>query len=144
MADPLSVSASVAGLLTITDIVIRNGYKYIAAVRDADKAVASLVTEVNSLSGVLHSLRNIAEGLDGADTPLIHTAQIPHVETCYRTLRKINELLDRFELSKTKGLVERATQRLKWPLTHSETKSLISEVARHRETLTWALNADEM
>ena len=64
MADPLSVSASVAGLITIADIVIRNGYKYITAVKNSDKAVASLVNEVNSLSGTLHSLRNIAEGLE--------------------------------------------------------------------------------
>jgi len=144
MADQLSISASIAGLMTIADIVIRNGYKYVIAVKNADKAVASLIREVNSLSGTLHSLRNIAEGLEGEDAPFISTTQIHHIESCYRTLRKINELLDKFELSKTKGLVERASQRLRWPLTHSETKSLSSEVARHRETLTLALNADEM
>jgi len=144
MTDPLSISASIAGLMTIADIVIRNGYKYIKAVRESDKAVASLINEVNSLSGTLHSLRNIAEGLEGENVPFISTTQVHHVESCYRTLRKINELLDKFELSKTKSLVERATQRLKWPLTHSETKNLASEVARHRETLNLALNADEM
>ena len=144
MTDPLSISASVAGLMTIADIVIRNGYKYITAVRDSDKAVASLINEVNALSGTLHSLRNIAEGLEGGDAPFISTTQIHHVESCYRTLRKVNELLDKFELSKTKSMVERAAQRLKWPLTHSETKTLASEVARHRETLSLALNADEL
>src|SRR5882757_424290 len=122
MADPLSISASIAGLMTIADIVIRNGYKYIAAVKDADKAVASLISEVNSLSGTLHSLRNIAEGLEGDDTPFNSTTQTHHVESCFRTLKKIDVLLAKFELSKTKGLVERAAQRLKWPLTHSETK----------------------
>jgi hypothetical protein len=144
MTDPLSISASIAGLMTIADIVIRNGYKYIKAVKESDKAVASLINEVNSLSGTLHSLRNIAEGLEGEHAPFISTTQVHHVESCYRTLRNINELLDKFEFSKTKGLVERATQRLKWPLTHSETKTLALEVARHRETLTLALNADEM
>jgi hypothetical protein len=130
--------------MTIADIVIRNGYKYIAAVRDSNKAVASLIYEVNSLSGTLHSLRNIAEGLEGEDAPFVSTTQVHHIESCYRTLRKISELLDKFELSKTKGLIERATQRLRWPLTNSETKTLVSEVSRHRQTLTLALNADEM
>jgi hypothetical protein len=56
MADQLSISASIAGLMTIADIVIRNGYKYVIAAKNADKAVASLIREVNSLSGTLHSL----------------------------------------------------------------------------------------
>lgn len=144
MADPLSISASIAGLMTIADIVIRNGYKYIRAVRDSDKAVAKLISEVNSLSGILHSLRNIAEGLEGESAPFISTTQVHHVESCYRTLRKINDLLDKFELSKTKGLLDQAKQRLRWPLTHSETKALASEVEGHREKLALALNADEM
>jgi hypothetical protein len=144
MTDPLSISASIAGLMTIADIVIRSGYKYIKAVRESDKAVASLINEVNSLSGTLHSLRNIAEGLEGENAPFISTTQVHHVESCYRTLRKIHELLDKFELSKTKSRVERATQRLKWPLTHADTKTLVLEVARHRETVTLALNADEI
>jgi hypothetical protein len=144
MAEPLSIAASIAGLMTIADIVIRNGYKYITAVRDSDKAVASLINEVNSLSGTLHSLRNIAEGLEGENAPFIPTTQVHHIESCYRTLRKISELLDKFELSKTKGLLDQAKQRLRWPLTHSETKALTAEVGRQRKTLNLALNADEM
>ena len=80
MTDPLSISASIAGLMTIADIVIRNGYKYIKAVRESDKAVASLINEVNSLSGTLHSLRNIAEGLEGENAPFISTTQVQCVK----------------------------------------------------------------
>jgi hypothetical protein len=144
MADPLSISASIAGLMTIADVVIRNGYKYIAAVKHADKAVASLINEVNLLSGILHSLRNIAEGLEGETNSFVSTTQVHHIESCYRTLRKISELLDKFELSKAKGFLNHAKQRLLWPLTQSETSDLAAEVERHRATLTLALNADEM
>jgi len=144
MADPLLISASIAGLLTIADIVIRNGYKYVQAVQSSDKVVAKLIREVNSLSGILYSLRNVAEGLEGESMPFISTTQIHQVESCYRTLQKISQLLDRFKLSKTKGLLDQAKQRLIWPLTHSETKALASEVKGHGETLALALNADEM
>ena len=144
MADPLSIAGSIAGLITIADVVIRNGYKYISAVRDADKAVVSLIGEINSLVGVPHSLRNVAEGLEGDEVPFIATTQVHHIKSCFQTLKKIQALLDRFELSKSKDLVHRTLQRLNWPLTRSDTKSLAVEVARHRETLVLALNADEM
>ncbi|KAH9209438.1 hypothetical protein DL95DRAFT_372197, partial [Leptodontidium sp. 2 PMI_412] len=144
MADPLSIAGSIAGLITIADVVIRNGYKYIAAVKGADKAVVSLVQETNSLVGVLHSLRNVAEGLEGGNVPFLATTQVHHIESCFRTLKKIQTLLDKFEISKSKDLIHRSVQHLKWPLAESQTKSLASEVSGHRETLALALNADEI
>ncbi|KAH6711656.1 hypothetical protein BKA61DRAFT_522547, partial [Leptodontidium sp. MPI-SDFR-AT-0119] len=144
MADPLSIAGSIAGLITIADVVIRNGYKYIAAVKGADKAVVSLVQETNSLVGVLHSLRNVAEGLEGGNVPFLATTQVHHIESCFRTLKKIQTLLDKFEISKSKDLIHRSVQHLKWPLAETQTKSLASEVSGHRETLALALNADEM
>lgn len=144
MADPLSIAGSIAGLITIADVVIRNGYKYIAAVKGADKAVLSLVQETNSLVGVLHSLRNVAEGLEGGNVPFLATTQVHHIESCFRTLKKIQTLLDKFEISKSKDLIHRSVQHFKWPLAESQTKSLASEVSGHRETLALALNADEM
>jgi hypothetical protein len=144
MTDPLSISASVAGLITIADIVIRNGYKYIKAAKNVESAVASLMNEVNLLSGTLHSLRNVAEGLESESVPFRFTTQVHHVEYCYQTLRKINDLLDSFELPKAKGLLHSAAQRLRWPLSLSETKQLMVEVERHRATLSLALHADGM
>ncbi|ERF71769.1 hypothetical protein EPUS_01684 [Endocarpon pusillum Z07020] len=144
MADPLSISASVAGLITVADIVIRNGHKYIKAVKNADKTVVSLMREVNLLSGTLHSLRNVAEGLEDEAESFRFTTKVHHVEYCYQTLRKINLLLENFELSKSKGVLHSAAQRLRWPLSVSETKELMAEVERHRTILGLALQADEM
>ncbi|KAF7510128.1 hypothetical protein GJ744_007027 [Endocarpon pusillum] len=144
MADPLSISASVAGLITIADIVIRNGRKYIKAVKNADKTVISLMREVNLLSGTLHSLQNVVEGLqDEADSFRI-TTKVHHIAYCHQTLRKINLLLENFELSETRGVLHSAAKRLRWPLSVSETKELMAEVERHRTTLSLALQADEM
>lgn len=144
MADPLSISASVAGLITIADIVIRNGRKYIKAVKTADKTVVSLMKEINLLSGTLHSLQNVVEGLEDEAESFRVTTKVHHVEYCHQTLRKINLLLEKFELSKTKGVLHSAAQRLRWPLSGSETKELMAEVERHRKTLGLALQADGM
>lgn len=63
MAEGLSIAASIAGLISIADITFRRGYRYIRAAKDADKSIKALIDEVNNLSGMLHSLRNVAETL---------------------------------------------------------------------------------
>ncbi|CAG8958729.1 hypothetical protein HYFRA_00011572 [Hymenoscyphus fraxineus] len=144
MADPLSISASIAGLITIADIVVRRGYKYLSAVRDADEAVANLVKETNILYGTLQSLRNIAEGLEMGNTAFVSTTRVNHVDACYKTLQKITKILDAFEPSATTGSVQHFKNRFKWPLAHSESKDLLEEVRGHREVLSLAMNADEL
>jgi len=142
--DPLSVTASIAGLIGLADIVIRNGYKYVKKVKEADKAVASLVTEVNLLSGTLHSLRNIAEGLESDTAPIIATTKMQHIDSCQQTLRKVQRILDKIETSKSKGKLYAAGKKALWPMAQAEIKEITAEVEKQRTTLSLALNADEM
>jgi Fungal N-terminal domain of STAND proteins len=144
MVDPLSVSASIAGLITIADIVVRNGYKYIKAVKKKDTTVKSLIASVNLLSGTLHSLRNVAERLEGDSSSVEFTTQTHHVEACYQTLKRLMNLLDKFAGSKDQGILQSAAQKLRWPLTVSETEELEAEIEKHQRTLSLALQADEM
>jgi hypothetical protein len=44
MADPLSISASVAGLITIAEAVIRRGYQYVKDAKDAGSQVSALIS----------------------------------------------------------------------------------------------------
>jgi hypothetical protein len=68
MADPLSISASIAGLLSIADIIIRNGYNFIRESKGAEETVARLISEVNNLSGILYSLRNVVQRFEDDKT----------------------------------------------------------------------------
>ncbi|KAF7941903.1 uncharacterized protein EAE97_006740 [Botrytis byssoidea] len=68
MAEALGIASSIAGLVSLADTVVRLGYKYIRDVKDAERSVQNLVKEVNSLSGVLHSLENVAQALEAQDT----------------------------------------------------------------------------
>ena len=144
MADPLSVSASVAGLITIADIVIRNGYKYIRALRNADKAVAALVNEINLLSGTLHSLQNVVESLETESVPFAPATNIEHFNNCHETLQRINILFDKVGGSGSDSSFRGKFRKLQWPLKVPEVKDLISEVERHRMTLSLALQSDEL
>jgi len=58
--DPLSISASVAGLITLADLVLARGFKFLKMIKNANQEVTMLITEITSLYGVLHSLQLVA------------------------------------------------------------------------------------
>lgn len=66
--DPLSVSASIAGLLNTDDVVVRRLYKYIKAVRAAEKEISTLPMEIINLYGILSSLQLVASRFKNADS----------------------------------------------------------------------------
>ncbi|APA15679.1 hypothetical protein sscle_15g104490 [Sclerotinia sclerotiorum 1980 UF-70] len=68
MAEAFDVASGIAGLISLADAVVRRGYKYMRDVKDAEKYVQSLIDEVNSLSGVLHSLNNVVQELEAVDS----------------------------------------------------------------------------
>ena len=66
--DPLSISASIAGLLNTADVVARRLYKYIKAVRAAEKEISTLPMEIINLYGILSSLQLVASRFKNADS----------------------------------------------------------------------------
>ncbi|RDW65072.1 hypothetical protein BP6252_10723 [Coleophoma cylindrospora] len=119
--DPLSISASVAGLVTITDMIAGRCYRYIKEAKGASKEVKKLLEAITDLFGILNSLRLVASRLDKADPS------------------KVDESKSAF-LQKSTML----GRSLVWPFTSSETKSLQAEVEAHKSTLSLALAADGM
>jgi hypothetical protein len=140
MAEVIGVASSVAGLMTLADVVVRRGYKFIRDVREADETVRKIVEEVNSLSGVLHSLSNVVERLEEEHSRHDPSTQIHYIESCYQTLTKLRGLFDEAvpeaPLSKS--------EKLRWPLKKSHTKDLLVEIERHKATMTLAMSAREM
>lgn len=100
MADPLSVSASLAGLVSIADIVFRRSYKYVKSAKEAKKEIAALSSETASLSGTLQSLQLVASQLesDNQETS-VYATRLDHVFSCQQTLEKMKLKLDKHEMS---------------------------------------------
>lgn len=98
MTNPLSISASLAGLAQLAGTVCIGISKYIKAVRGAQDRMKDLATEVRTVSGILQNLALLAESL--SDTyPL--AARKASLQAAY--------LDDRREtISKIKSLVEKA------------------------------------
>jgi len=66
--DPLSISASLAGLLGIATQVATTGYKIGKKLAGAEEEVLRLTAEVTGLVGVLHSLQFMVSQFGGQDT----------------------------------------------------------------------------
>ncbi|KAI9687050.1 MAG: hypothetical protein M1822_002460 [Bathelium mastoideum] len=131
MADGLSVAASIAGLVSLADVVVRRLYKYGSEVRGAREEVNKLIVEVSAFYGLLQSLKLLAEEL--SNETRFQTLELPFVYTCQKVLEEIRTKLDKH--TSTGG-------RWKWPLSSSETKNLLQGVERQKSTVAVALAAN--
>lgn len=143
MGDPLSVTASIAGLVTIADLVFSRVFKYVHAVKGASREIGELLSEVGALYGVLNNLRLVSGQLE--DEAYFPNARMDHIKSCAQTLEKLQTILDKDDTSSGQmAKVQVIKRKLHWPFTSSQVKTLLAELDRHKSTLSVALNADTM
>jgi hypothetical protein len=144
----IGVVASVTNLIDFTEDLFSRGFELIKIIKDADESISKVLKEVNSFTGILHSLRNVVKQFEYGTSSEPPTLQIAHLNACYGTLRKIQEIIDKLRLSRQTPTESRErsflSQRIRWPLSIKETTMLIDELQKHKATLTLALNADSM
>lgn len=140
--DPLSVSASVAGLITLTELIVSRGYEFVKGVKNAKAEIGQLLAEITALFGVLQSLRLVALRFEG--NHFNAALQLHHLQTCRELVNRIRMHLKLALPEDSDGRWRAAGKSLRWPLSSAETKSLIADVGRHKTTLSLALNADGM
>jgi hypothetical protein len=147
--DPLSISASIAGLVTITDVIAGKSYKYIKEARGASKEVKKLLEEITDLFGILNSLRLVASRYE--EEEFNSTMQSQHIHSCHMLLETIKGRLDKADPSQVdekKSAIRQKSSTLRrslvWPFTSTETKSLIAEIASHKSTMSLAPASDGM
>jgi hypothetical protein len=142
MADPLSISASVAGLLSLVIQVADGTYQYVSSARNASSTISSLLRELQALKTILvrlddltHSSQTEHSGTDG-DASIISMLDI---EVCREDLqeiyRKLNNKLD------AKGSTK-ALHRLAWPFHEDKTLQMVAKLHRYVEIFNLALSAD--
>lgn len=145
MADPVSISASIAGLVTLADIVFVRIYKYVKAVKNASKEMATLSSEIRALYGILSSLSLISDQLEQESDLFELTTRPHHIHSCQKTLERVKSILERDDTASLQDQrLQTLKRKLRWPFTSSEVKDLVTEIERHKKTLGLALNVDGM
>ena len=151
MADPLSISASIAGLVALADLIFRSGTKYAKGYKGAQREVESLLREVRGLSVVLHNLELVAFDLEQVEPPDQNahqeqpSLQLHHLHDCRQLLRRMENGLSLTDSSlKSKSGLERIQARLKWPFTSTDSKEMIAGIQRYKQIIDTALAADSL
>ncbi|TEY71202.1 hypothetical protein BOTCAL_0099g00290 [Botryotinia calthae] len=147
--DPLSLSASISGLISIVKDLSGTTYKYIKTSKGAPEEVKQLAEQMTHLFGILNSLSLVASRFDNELRTA--TMQLQHLSTCQQLLDKIQIRLDKadpnnFDQTKTRSgqKLYKLRKSLTWPFTTGETKELITAMASQKSDLSLALQADGM
>ncbi|RBR25412.1 uncharacterized protein FIESC28_01849 [Fusarium coffeatum] len=145
MADPLSIAASIAGIISLTDAVFRYTFRYTRTVSGAKDEINRLSEEINSFSAVLRSLHALACDLQAQGQEFVTALRVEHLSQCEHTFEKVKKRLKKAcgDLDGSSKLKLVARQ-LKWPFSASETKELLVDVSRHKNTISLATSADTM
>ncbi|CAG8979378.1 hypothetical protein HYALB_00002504 [Hymenoscyphus albidus] len=130
----VGIAASVAGLLSLAEIVVTRGYKFIKAVKDANTSVKTLVMEVQRALGP--QLLDEDEESASFDP----TTQVHYIEACCQSLLKIQENL----LVAMPPSPMKVRHKICWPLKQSQTEELLKEMERHKSTMSMAISATKM
>ncbi|KAH7165235.1 ankyrin repeat-containing domain protein [Dactylonectria macrodidyma] len=149
--DPISIAASIAGLVSLADVVFRATSKYVKAVRRSRQDVEDLLGEVKTVSLLLHNLSLVAFELETESTSSAtldqqsHNVKPHHLQGCQKLLGRLEKGLIRTStgLESTSSL-KRVNSSLKWPFSSAETKEMLQEIQRHNQTISLALAADSM
>lgn len=137
MADPLSIAASIAGLISLADVVFIRLVKFGRSVKNAEKEIQDLSKEINLLGGALNSLARLVRALEDGhfDTNL----RMHNIEDCSDTLKDMEKRLQKLE--KSSSLTK---QKLMWPFTKDRVQEWLEELSQHKANINLALSANSL
>jgi hypothetical protein len=142
MADPLSVAASVTGLLTFATTILTKGYGILRSLQDSSKEVQRLLTELSQLTGLLCALAAQEEQAEKtAEVEEPRNAEISQVlesslNDCRKAMKKLKEILEKLEKSR------KAILAVKWQFLEPEINKMIEEIGRYRQIFMLCLGVD--
>jgi hypothetical protein len=135
MADPLSVAASIVGLLTAAAQISQTLYTVTKRVKKAPKEVKEARTEVDNIRNILEQLQLFVLGASKASksrTALILVDQV--VATLAATVTTFSELdvfVETLDSDEKMGLMDR----VRWLTKERDLKQLIQKLELHKNSM---------
>ncbi|KAG4433570.1 hypothetical protein IFR05_010939 [Cadophora sp. M221] len=151
--DPLSISASIAGLLSLTGAVTSGVTSLITTYKDANKNLITLCLELGSVG---QSIELVKCALGSFSTHAIpSTPEFEALALCRKTLEELSHILLRFEEQKKMVSVPPIVasgppgklsirERFGWVRNASKIKDFVDRIERHMSTIVLYLSAYEI
>jgi hypothetical protein len=150
MSDPLSIAASVAGLLSLAGTASKSIFQFISSIADAPEQARHLTRELYALNvalgqvqGSLLDPRFSTENDDSSDISMLHeclascTTVFSELENRLRNAGLTEESLG----SRSVGSFQRGWKSVKWSFTDDELRELLRRVEAEKATLGLINNA---
>jgi hypothetical protein len=148
MADPLSVAASIAGLVSLGIQVTQSLITFYDSYKSQDSYVARTTYKLESLLQTFHSLNKILTGRKfRADERALIVDIETSVQSCEDLVLELQEEFGKFSTSPTDRIgasIRTASRRLSYPLRQSTLQRLDENIGEIRENLSLALNVLEL
>ncbi|KAI5810778.1 hypothetical protein BZA77DRAFT_360635 [Pyronema omphalodes] len=123
--DPLSITAAVAGFLSLTGQIATTLKAYVDSVRSAPSEVKSLYLEVKALSQVLENFAQFVKDDLHGDCVLFNA-----VESCGYQLKALDGKLADLSKAFSKGKLQEWAKRMGWPLKKDDVQQTIFALQR--------------
>lgn len=141
----MDVASSIAGLVGLTDIVVGYAIKYCQKVKNAEKGISNLVSEIISFRGALEGVKYATGKLSSTQQDFgVLTRQ--EIASCYSTLQELQDLLRLDDLEnpyQSEGILGPVRRRfLHWPSIQSQVDELLKRLERSKSQLSLTFQAD--
>jgi hypothetical protein len=152
--DPLSISASIAGLVSLLGSLIAQASKYASDLRDANKTLTDFIQDLVYLKGVLTGFEayiKVRSDLGPERSPLVTGLSRPSgaIKDCNQAIRSMIEWSGKCE--RNPGQRQRKLKLslfmrglLTWPLTKDATDGHLRRIERLKCTFILALSDDNL
>jgi hypothetical protein len=138
--DPLSVAASVAGLVSLAGQLVPTLYNLGLTVKEANKDAHAAAVEVTAMSVVLQGLQGYIIGRSKAHPRRLQLITVEHITAsltaCVFTYSELDAALK--ELHADTGL--KAWDRAMWFIKRDSIQDLVSKIQGHKLTFSCMLN----
>jgi hypothetical protein len=105
--DPLSISASIAGLISLGAAIVSKGYVLLSKIKRRSEDIQTLMNEVASFSGLLVGLQaHLNSEINTRESPGLHGIRgfgktwDDAINECRNILQKVMSLLEKLQIEK--------------------------------------------
>jgi len=139
MADPLSVAASITGLIALGSSIVQATSAYIAAVQNASARIQSVNLQISALMMVLNQLQSFSDDTHHGQEIFTNASFCDILDGCRVALIQVDSMIKPFCIP-SGGRVSRLNQRTQWVRKEKEMEYLLKNLEVHKLTLTLVLN----
>lgn len=140
--DPLSVTASVVGLISAAAGLVSTLHNLGTAIKDAPHLIQAAASELNDITLVLRGLQKYIDGKANASVQRLSLITVEHITAtltgCVITYSDLDALLK--SLHPNTADVLRVWDRALWLIKKDEVNALIGRLQNHKSTLGLMLN----